>query len=238
MTRLSAAKESAPVLDDFKQIVVLGILFRFTERLHTEMGFQGYRANAVTYAIARLSHEMGMRLDADSIWSRQTVTESIESALKLILPAVRDVIEHPPAGQRNVTEWCKKDACWHTVLARTIDTKIGSEFVGGQREPRDATIDAASGQGIDLAARIPADVWFTTEKWTKDNDVLQPWQRRLAYSLGRVASNRKKPTPKQAKQGLTLLYEAISRGFISDGITNALMRDINAWRAENRGNRS
>ncbi len=238
MTRLSAASERTPVLDDFKQIVVLGILFRFTERLHTEMGFQGYRANAVTYAIARLSHEMGIRLDADSIWSRQTVTESIASALKLILPAVRDVIEHPPAGQRNVTEWCKKDACWHAVLARTIDTEIGSEVVGGELELRDATIDAASGQGIDLAARIPADVWFATEKWTKDNDALQPWQRRLAYSLGRVASNKKQPTPKQAKQGLLLLYEAISLGFISDGITSALMRDLNAWRAGNRVNRS
>jgi len=91
---------------------------------------------------------------------------------------------------------------------------------------------------MDLATRIPADVWFATEKWTKDNDALQPWQRRLAYSLGRVASNKKQLTQKQAKQGLLLLYEAISRGFISDGITSALMRDINAWRAENRGNRS
>jgi hypothetical protein len=44
-----------------------------------------------------------------------------------------------------------------------------------------------------------------------------PWQRSLAFSLGKLASQNKAPTPKQAAQGLKIIVEAERLGFKNEG---------------------
>ncbi len=60
---------------------------------------------------------------------------------------------------------------------------------------------------------VKADVWFGLSAWAKETSNLAPWQRSLAYSLGRLASSGRKPSFKQAKQGLVALDKAKELGF-------------------------
>ena len=73
--------------------------------------------------------------------------------------------------------------------------------------------DAETIREIDHTMEISADTWFKISNWAKETDNLAPWQRSLAFSLGRLASQQKAPSPKQAAQGVKILAESQRLGF-------------------------
>ena len=62
-------------------------------------------------------------------------------------------------------------------------------------------------------AAIPADTWFGLAAWAKDTQSLQPWQRSLAFSLGKLAGSARTPSRRQADHGARILDEARGLGF-------------------------
>ena len=42
-------------------------------------------------------------------------------ALLLAAAEAHDVITHPPAGVRNMSEWAKQQACWNGMKGRTLN---------------------------------------------------------------------------------------------------------------------
>ena len=73
----------------------------------------GYRANIVTYALAKVFHDANGEkqvLDLDAIWRRQSVPEALQAALLLAAAEAHDVVTHPPVGVRNMSEWAKQQA--------------------------------------------------------------------------------------------------------------------------------
>jgi hypothetical protein len=224
-SQLAQTPRRSPEEADFKRIVALGVLFRNAEKLYSEMGFQGYRANVVTYSVARLSHECGRNIDADAIWKEQSIPDSLLNALKVIIPGVRDVITSPPSSQRNVTEWCKKDECWSAVLRRPIQVELGTSPQQQATGFLAATAPALTSEEqhlIDAVRRVLPDVWYSISAWAKRTSTLLPWQRSLAYSLGRLGGA-KAPSIKQAVQGRKLLLDANRLGFVHDGLTSDLI---------------
>jgi hypothetical protein len=229
MNGLASSQRRTPDEADFRRIISLAILFRSSEKLYGQLGYQGYRAQVVTYSIARLSHECQRYLDVDTIWREQAVPEIITTALKYIIEGVREVIVHPPSNQRNVGEWCKKDDCWTAVLERPILVQVGPIPVGHDGSaftPATATLSVAQQQAIDGIKRIPCEVWFATSAWAKNVNALQPWQRSLAYSLGRLGAGGKAPTVKQSIQGRRLLLESIRLGFCHEAISNGAIEAL------------
>ena len=66
---------------------------------------------------------------------------------------------------------------------------------------------------IQAAMQVKSAVWFAVSHWAKETGNLLPWQRSLAFSLGKIAARQVEPSPKQAKRGLEILEEAESLGF-------------------------
>jgi hypothetical protein len=66
----------------------------------------------------------------------------------------------------------------------------------------------------DAFGAVVADTWFNLSAWAADTHSLMPWQRGLAYSLGKRANSGRPPTRKQAAQGEKILAEARSLGFM------------------------
>ncbi|MHB1544693.1 MAG: AIPR family protein [Cuniculiplasma sp.] len=222
MNRIQRERRPVPDAKEFERIIALAMLFRRAEKLYGEMGYQGYRAQVVTYSIARLSNALGRRLEYREIWTSQELPVDINAPLAKVMVGVREVITQPP-GNRNITEWCKRDDCWAAILALPIVLEGGQSDARtpastGSDQPTDA-------DGVVLAvAAVPSEVWFAASKWAKDTNTLLPWQRSLAYSLGRkVSLPGALPTPKQAIQGRKLMMEAIRLGFGHDLMTNVLI---------------
>lgn len=214
---------------EFRRIVSLAILFRRAEALYGEMGHTGYRAQIITFSIARLSNHVGKRLPFAEIWRTQSVPSDVETALRLIITGIREVVLNPPAG-RNLTEWCKKDACWNAVLSRPLDISLSkSETAPDASNAEVETIEAGSPaqqRSISAVTAIDADVWFALSNWAKQTNSLLPWQRGLAYSIGRLKSNGRIASIKQAKQGSIILVEAVRLGFRHDGLAQHAVAEV------------
>ncbi|MBN8726240.1 MAG: AIPR family protein [Xanthomonadales bacterium] len=115
----------------YRRLIAKAIIFR---RLETEVPKQswyegGYRANIVTYAMAKVFHDAprgNQVLDLDTIWRRQVVPDALVRALLLAAAEAHYVITHPIVNMRNMSEWAKQQACWNTIATRKLD--YGSDF--------------------------------------------------------------------------------------------------------------
>lgn len=196
------------------------ILFRQAEKLVSAQRFGGYRANIVTYTLAYLSHRSAQRVDLDRIWREQQISDGLADAIVATSHKVHEVITDPPNGG-NITEWCKKAACWERVRSLYIDLPesfpeaLTDKALSEQRASGAFTseLTAEEEATVSQAAQVSPETWFAVSGWAKETGNLAPWQRSIAYSLGRLANQQKRPSVKQATQGLKLLTQAERLGF-------------------------
>ncbi len=211
----------------FHRLVAKAILFRQAEKIVAMQKFGGYRANVVTYTLAYIFHRTAGRIDLDRIWHQQNIGQGLRVAIENISHRVHEVIISPPGG-KNVTEWCKRQECWTSVcdLSINLPALLYDELLSTGPEASaivDRGIESPNlveQQLIARAAEVPAETWYQLSRWAKETQNLQAWQRRLAFSLGRVRQSGKMPSRKQAEQGLLMLEEAIRLGFKPLSVVN------------------
>ena len=112
---------SQAVFDEsfFKKSVARAILFRKTEAMIKKQSwYGGYRANIVAYTMAVLAEKLKRQGKTDSIfqavWKIQAIPEVVEKSIIKIAEAVNKSIM-ASAGVSNISEWCKKEACWDRI---------------------------------------------------------------------------------------------------------------------------
>jgi AIPR protein len=217
--------DGRPKLPDeiyFRHLVALAILFRQSERIVQSQKFGGYRANIVTYSLAWLSHNTAQRLDLDRIWKSQAVPQPLEESIRVIAKAAYDHLVDGAQGG-NVTEWAKKERCWETF--RTSGIPLSENMTASMLidQPTGGVNTSAGHHDSPVKANVPTEVhfrtaedWFGIARWAKETANLQPWQRSLAYSLGKIVERGKEPSSKQVQQGIKILSEAERLGFRFD----------------------
>jgi hypothetical protein len=206
----------------FERLVAKAILFRSTEKIVSAQQFGGYRANIVAYTIAKLTYVTQHRVDLSEIWKQQLLSDALRDAIAELSHPVHTVIINPSGRVRHVGEWAKKLDCWRAVeeIPWSVPSALQRELISVQ-QPRQVTAQRAANadtspeqEAVVLrACAIDAETWFGVAHWAKQTSNLQPWQRGLAFSLGRLIANDRTPSLKQATQGLRLLEEAQRLGF-------------------------
>lgn len=174
----------------FKDTVSLAILFKHTEWVvsHQPWFEQGYRANIVTYSIALLHRLLKAQypdtvLDLQLIWSRQEVPDVITNELVKITKFVFDKITDPSRGTINVTQWCKRDACWEDVkrcdlkLASAIETVLISKTETKSAE-KEARKDQKLYSDVEAQAKV---LELGATYWSKVNDFVVTKRVPLLY---------------------------------------------------------
>ncbi len=211
----------------FKDTVALAILFKHTEYVvsHQPWFEQGYRANIVTYSIAVLhklikSQFSGMDLDLGLIWNRQMVPEVITNELVRITKFVFGRITDPSRGTINVTQWCKRDACWEDV--KKCDLKLSdavTNVLQSAEENKTAERDAKKDQKLisDIEAQakvleLGADFWKTVNSFVTSKRVpMTSDQAKALVYAQRIPTQF--PSAYQSLQLMALLEEAKANGF-------------------------
>jgi hypothetical protein len=221
MQRREEQKAVIPTEETFKRLVAKAILFKEADKLVRAQNFGGYKANIVTYTLAYIYFKTAQRINLETIWEEQKVSEQLRNAIARVSQEVFSLISSPP-GQQNVTEYCKKEACWKAVKALEID--LPSELTGELLElgsaghkkntANESPRDDASDELVKAVAQISGEEWFAIANWAKVTENLMPWQRSLSYSLGKLANAQRNPSFKQAKQGKILRDKAIELGFV------------------------
>lgn len=211
-----------------KTVVAHAIVFRELERLIPEQRdwFDGgYRANVVTYSIAKLvkmitEQAMGSVLNTQGIWRQQAVSSALLDQLKLIARVMYDVITSPEQGLENVTEWCKKELAWQRAQEKRIELlpALLSELITSAQAKgieQDAQDVARIDRGI---AAVTAVIQYKPQKWRQardwglSNKLLTPKDEQLlllAATSGRV------PSEKQAVAILEIRGRLEREGFIA-----------------------
>lgn len=110
----------------YKESIALAIIFRGTESLVSEQPWYngGYRANIVTYSIAKLAdliEDNGRKLDLLKIWEEQAMDGALKEQLIEICEQVYNSITASNPVVQNVTQWCKKPACWDRVKSLRME---------------------------------------------------------------------------------------------------------------------
>ena len=211
----------------FKDSIALAILFKHTEWIvsHQPWFEQGYRANIVTYSIALL-HKLivdqfkSMDLDLQLIWNRQQVPDVVTNELVKITKFVFDTITDPNRQTINVTQWCKRDACWEEIKKCTIQLTSELDRVLISREDakyaeREAKKDQKLISDVEAQAKVlelGAPFWKKVDDFISNKKINKsPEQiKAMTYAL-RIPTQF--PSAYQSLQLLSLLEIAESNGF-------------------------
>ncbi len=212
----------------FQKMVAMAILFRRCDTIVRKGEYQGYKANIDTYSIAYLSNLTGAKVDLLAIWNQQALPAVLEEALQKIVAMVYTHITTPPREGMNVTEWCKKQDCWTTLCAKTVsDLPDLSPILWkgpSQTESNTSstTVEApAPGKEAEMICEFPPlskESWFGLAAWGKQTGMLNGWERKFAFSMGRLVARRLNPYPNQVKYAVKIVTKASEKGWKAEHV--------------------
>lgn len=214
MSRVGELEEGwAPPLEEYKKLIGRAILYRQTQKiiLGLKADIPAFRANVVTYTVSALAHKTARRIDLETIWDMQDISEALRKTIsEWALTIVNAMIES--AGSRNPTEWFKNKACWDVVknMELPISGDLNQELTGAEEKVQEVKGRGGkikrtklSDEDITNIARcveIPPEEWLELIQWGKKTSELEDWQCKIASTLMSYAANNweKQPSKSQA----------------------------------------
>ena len=214
--------------DYYKSIVALAIMFRQTESLVSQQEWYqgGYRANIVTYSLAKLHNmvseqALGKQLNLRSVWDKQSVTGPLLLQIELITKNVFEVLTDSDRPKENVTEWAKMQACWDQV--RELSLGFVSGFIESLQDLRSNVDEIGASKelqktddGIAIQISVietPSFEWSRMLAWGLRGGALTPKQASLLKIAAQIPN--KLPTEKQCTEIWKIRASLVDQGYIS-----------------------
>ncbi len=213
----------------FRTFIAHVIVFRALEKIipnETDWYDGGYRANVVTYSIAKLVHMIeeqakGQAIDYQLIWKQQGISPALTEQLKIVARVMYDVITTPEQGSANVTEWCKMELAWQRAQARRVEIlpAFAEELVSSalieeiRRDAIDvARIDVGIAAVTAVIQRKPSS-WRQIRQWGIERSHLTAKEDQLMLI---AATPGKVPSERQAGAILSILQKLEHEGLKVD----------------------
>lgn len=190
----------------YRKLVCYASIFRALEKaIMPEEWYSGFRANIVTYAIARLSSEINkhnFELNIDLLWRSSSVSTSIIQLLLLLSQKINELLQANDRPIGNPSEYAKRVNFWDRVKEINCDINDIKSLLITIEEVNYSAIKSHKTQKIETGIslqekvkRVPKDVWQKIEDILHQEDKATVSQ----ISILRVAMDHKKaPSEKQA----------------------------------------
>lgn len=206
----------------FRRIVGRALIFRACERLVSSQPWYngGYRANVVAYTLAvigEIVRRRGGSIDYGRIWSDQGINATLEQAITVIAGAVNEEIVRPPPGTSNISEWCKKEACWTGLLNRIpeFEALLSPAFFDELQSADDKASEAQTARktqktdnGIEAQAKV---VGIAATEWTKVHDLLSSKRLLSPKEIGILNIAMQMPARIPTEKQCSVLLETIEK---------------------------
>ena len=181
----------------------------------------------MAYTLSMLSELAKRRkacVDFPGIWNAQGVNAVLESSIAVVSRVVNEDIIRPPAGISNISEWCKREACWTRIQTRIEDIEklLPPEFydqlqsVGDQAaEVRSAKQTQKVDNGIEAQRHVlavPAGEWARLHRALIEKELLTPKEVGVLRIAMQIPA--KLPTEKQCAILLDVLGRARAEGIV------------------------
>jgi hypothetical protein len=196
----------------FRQLIAKAILFRTTEKLVSDQSWyqSGYRANIVTYTLAKLQQMVkdqgnGLVLDFRRIWDRQSVPDELNLEIGKLSKEIFEVLTHPERKKENVTEWAKIDLCWDwviklnhklspAVLERLVSLgAVGASNQQAKYQQQEDDVIAIQKMMIEMGS----EKWRKIRQWALNLSLLTPVESSLLAKAAAIST--RIPTDKDCK---------------------------------------
>ncbi|MDD5241767.1 MAG: AIPR family protein [Sulfuricella sp.] len=211
----------------YKRAIARAILFRKTERIVSVQSWYsgGYRANIVAYTLALLSKlcaNKGKSFDFRKVWETQDITDVMRGAIEITAKVVFDSIMTPMAGISNISEWCKKEACWDRLQLKSheLETLLSERFLNsliGKEDVVDEAKSASKIQKIDNGIEaqkkvmsIPATKWRQIMADGNKKNLFSPMETGILQIASQIPT--KIPSEKQSVILIAILAKAALEG--------------------------
>ncbi len=190
----------------FRQLITRSWVFRTLEKEVTkEPWYSGYRANIVTYAIARLSKEVrsqSLDWDIDLLWRSQIVPPSVLNVLLALGKEINSLLLSDDRPIGNPSEYAKRSVFWDRVKQLQLDISELQPLLINQEQTKEHLLDSRTVQktddGIYAQERVLKTnkrVWDEIERFLYDDDAAT---HRLIGILSAAKNPSKVPSAKQA----------------------------------------
>lgn len=211
----------------YKRAIARAILFRKTEKIVSVQSWYsgGYRANIVAYTLALLSKlcaDMGKSFDFMKVWDTQDITDVMKDAIKITAKVVFDSIMTPMAGISNISEWCKKEACWDRLQLKSSELKslLPKPFLSGLVDKESIVEEVKSAakvqkidNGIEAQKKvmsIPAAKWRQIMADGNKKNIFTPMETGILQVASQIPA--KIPSEKQSIILIDVLAKAALEG--------------------------
>lgn len=221
----------------YKTLVAKAILYKSIRKIVRNQNLLGFWANVADYTFAYLSYKTAQRIDLAKIWQAQDISASLTEAIrKSCEPIYNHIVKS--ANGLNVTQWCKQEACWKSIIKNVdVDLNLDKNDLVDRRAGKTNTAlpsnpssgnepDGPADPEIRVCMKISGQQWWDIAKWGKDTDALENWQRSIAGGIARRISNNAEPSIKQAIQGVIILKTAVRKGFINNTELEEELKDL------------
>jgi hypothetical protein len=222
-------RDEPPLLLDivwFKRLVAIGILYRTAERTVRAMKFPAYGAQIVAYLVAGLSHRAGGRVDFTRIWTRQAVSPDLEDLMRVWAPLIDSALRES-AGQRNPSEWYKKEECWTELrdhlplLAEPLPPELSYSESDAAPDTHESSpgVSAVDYDRIARCMEVSAATWLEVAELGKRAGLFHWKVAGICGTLAQYAAGgwERKPSAKQAKPALEALEIVVRAGILPPG---------------------
>lgn len=216
----------------YKKCIALAILYKETEKLVSASQWykevKSYRANVVTYSIASLFYMISKyytryELNFIRIWNEQKLYDELIAQLGVLAPRIYKQITKENRGVQNVTEWCKKEACWSGMKSLMDNNKwtLRAEFVrtlvskeDNRKRMSDQKRERKELDGINYQVsviNVGEDYWKRALSWDAQMRVLNE----VEQSFLRSATDFSKhvPSERQCAKIMKIHQKLIEEGF-------------------------
>ena len=199
----------------YKRMVAIAILYRKTDEIIKQTEWykekKSYKANVIAYTLSLIFHyihtrKKGYELDFNRIWNTQDTYDELDDQLMVLTKEVYDYITGP-RDTENVTEWCKKEACWMRAKSRpwTINDQFLYTLVSKDEattEDKDERTNRKLENEIDSLKDIIArgsDYWTKVLSWGNQRRLLSEKEASIIKMIINMNYTGRIPTDKQAK---------------------------------------
>lgn len=203
----------------FRKLVSRAYIFRKLEKdVLKAPWYSGYRANIVTYAIARFALEIknkGSELNYDILWRSPNVPDVLMSILMDLSGKVNDELHDESRPIGNISEYAKRAGCWDKIQQMTCDISEAKMLLIDKSEAKAAENDSKDIQTVDnsiktqeIVITTPKDTWEKIETLLLLDDAATP---SLIGILKTAKSALRLPSEKQSKVLVKLLNKYSDR---------------------------
>ncbi|MCA1035695.1 AIPR family protein [Bacillus infantis] len=107
----SGSTQDKITLSVYQKLIGRAIIYQRVKEIVDEMKLRGYKANVIYYTVAMLHHVYGDQIDLVGVWEEQSLSDRWDDIVRTIADKTLFYLKES-AGERNVTQWAKQEACW------------------------------------------------------------------------------------------------------------------------------